>query len=614
MCLHLSTVVLERKIKCSQNQNHMMISKTTPIPPLEEFPAVGILLPIQRRYWDIAVTSDEFMNAQTKREQIGIINEMLCKDKTTGFTHDIAASMFGISRAAFEKHIKKYENGVQKPGKPKILNEGQISDLAKWLEDHIAVEDWPSYSDIDNFCAEKFDLFIMRNTMVKFMRREFKQFKFVKAKPMDSKRLKAPVDSIDSYYAELSVAMKDVDYRFCFNLDETGEDEKTDTHSIDVCVPVEIDPEIVMIPLERCSKRFSILHTISTDGKYFKPFIIVPRKTLEGDIYKFYNPEDVSRIRYQEHGFMTEALFMEFMVKFFLPELQRKREKFEYSGKALLIMDNLVSHTNVINKLGLNAYPNKYNLEIKWLPPHTSDQTQALDLGLFGIQKNKSQNIKNCDGLSKFNNRINKALQGLHQASTQRNIVSAFKSAGITRIPGETSDSPIILQVNTAEARAIRHLKRKEHETAVNIDGVDTTKAFPVIKLTVCEYAKAKAKKTKETRMERIKKYQFTTTDRLVAEAISAYATEEKPFVSSKKINQFLFKYCEEIKQPKFIGKYVHDALDRFQQYSFARRKKNSYELTAIGIKKLKEAEKMQREKEKLEKSKKKEVSAVEDE
>ena len=563
-----------------------MKTKSKLLPPQEEFPSINILSLQQRRYWNIVAASEEFINAKTKREQIGIVHDKLCSDKKTGFTQEIAASLFEMSRSAFKKHVDKYQNGVKKSGKPKILNEGQISELAKWLEEHTSVEDWPTYSDISDFCFEKFNVHIMRNTIVKFMKREFKQYKFVKAKPMDSKRLMAPVDSIDSYYKELEDAIKDVDYRFCFNLDETGQDEKTDTHEIEVCVPVEVDPDLVMIPLERCSKRFSILHTISTDGTYFKPFIIVPRKTLEGDIYTIYDKEDISRIRYQEHGFMTEALFMEFMVNFFLPELQRKRDMFNYRGKALLIMDNLIAHTNVINKLELNSYPNKLNLQVKWIPPHSSDQTQALDLGLFGIQKQIAQNLKNSKELSKFNNRLSKALQSLHQASTKKNIVSAFNSAGITRLPGESADSPIIIQVDRRKARAVRHFKRKDNENEVKIEGIDTNASFPVVKLTVCMYENDKAAKIKAKRKAAVENYHFTATNIYVAEAICSLACEEKPYVSSNKINKYLERYIEEIKQPKFIHKYTYDSLEIFQRLGIVNRKKNSYCLTERGAKK----------------------------
>ena len=71
----------------------------------------------------------------------------------------------------------------------------------------------------------------------------------------------------------------------------------------------------------------------------------------------------------------------------FFNELAERRKRYNYSGLALLLLDNCSSHfSNMFlddfTYFGIYPFPE---------PPGSSDQIQALDLGIFGIQKNKDQ-------------------------------------------------------------------------------------------------------------------------------------------------------------------------------------------------------------------------------
>ena len=123
----------------------------------------------------------------------------------------------------------------------------------------------------------------------------------------------------------------------------------------------------------------------------------------------------------------------------------------------------------------------------------------------------------------------------------------------------------------------------------MKIEGIDPNRTFPVIKLNICSYAKEKATKIREGSKEKIASYRLSQVNEYVFDAICALYTEDKPYVSSKKINQYLFKYREEIKQPHFIRKYTYDSLEVMQQMRLVKRKKNSYTLTVNGSKRARE-------------------------
>ena len=159
-------------------------------------------------------------------------------------------------------------------------------------------------------------------------------------------------------------------------------------------------------------------------------------------------------------------MFREFYETIFLVELTRKRVKYQYQGPALLILDNLLAHKKIIGcpieKDYIFLAP--YNLHVLFLVPHSSNQTQPLDLGIFGIQKGYSQNIRNIKNLSPYSNMLNKAIKSMQQASTTDNIIKAFAAAGIVRTLKYDERSrcvKIALIVNRNRCIAVEHI---EHE------------------------------------------------------------------------------------------------------------------------------------------------------
>lgn len=65
------------------------------------------------------------------------------------------------------------------------------------------------------------------------------------------------------------------------------------------------------------------------------------------------------------------------------------------------------------------------------LLPHSSDQCQPLDLGIFHVQKGRMQRLYVDPKLSPQTSQLIKMLDRLTQASIRSNVVNAFKCAGI---------------------------------------------------------------------------------------------------------------------------------------------------------------------------------------
>jgi hypothetical protein len=65
------------------------------------------------------------------------------------------------------------------------------------------------------------------------------------------------------------------------------------------------------------------------------------------------------------------------------------------------------------------------------IPPHTSNQVQPLDLGLFAVHKLECHRVHSHIDLNAQLVKILKILCGFQKASTPLNIIKAFRRAGL---------------------------------------------------------------------------------------------------------------------------------------------------------------------------------------
>ena len=91
--------------------------------------------------------------------------------------------------------------------------------------------------------------------------------------------------------------------------------------------------------------------------------------------------------------------------------------------------------------------------------PHTSEQCQPLDLGVFSNQKRITQSYRVPSKLSVQSKQIIKILQRIFQSTNPIQCMSAFKQAGILYIEmGYTERSQV--EIRRGICRAVRHYQK----------------------------------------------------------------------------------------------------------------------------------------------------------
>jgi hypothetical protein len=206
-----------------------------------------------------------------------------------------------------------------------------------------------------------------------------------------------------------------------------------------------------------------MLLCIRSDGKYLKPLIIIERKSIEVELYELGFTPDVCYIRYQENGFITTALFEEWSKDVLLHDIEEQRDKLGYDGYAQLILDSCTSHIS-------DAFVEDclfHGLNLNYLPAHTSDQTQPLDLGIFAILKAESSRIRLAPAVNPQTSQLAKMLSGMIKACTPYNILRAFRSAGIC-CRWSSKHNSLVSFVDKDEAGKVRHWKLNKDRFAIN--------------------------------------------------------------------------------------------------------------------------------------------------
>ena len=132
---------------------------------------------------------------------------------------------------------------------------------------------------------------------------------------------------------------------------------------------------------------------------------------------------------------------------------------FNYHGEALLILDGFGPHDcdeflDLCSENGVIVFP---------LPPHSSDQCQPLDLGIFHVQKSRMQRMTVDTSLCAQTIQIIKMLDSFEQATTVSNVVSVFRAVGILSKYDDESQM-LMPYVDKSFAKKVRHWNHEEEK------------------------------------------------------------------------------------------------------------------------------------------------------
>ena len=409
-----------------------------------------------RRFFIGCIERREFQEARSEREQVHLCARWSEACESRPSMRQLA-EFFQISKSTVAYHLGRpfdvFEGcSASRVGRPGLLSGEQMTELEHFVRHRFDLRLPVSYEDVRDFLQSRWGLVMNIGSLRQIVAR-YEALKTVDGKPLEDSRLFSSQEQIDAYFHELEevVQIGNIPAAFVCNVDESGFDQFVDARRSTGIVPTTYALNSVPVPVTRAEKRATMIGAICADGTALRPMIILQRETVEMELLlRGYTTEKVYLAR-SDTGFVNSKLFLEWGRTTFFPEFQRRRREFSYDGPGLLIMDGFGCHqTDEFLELALEA-----NIICKFIPPHTSDQLQPLDLGVFGNQKRWQGNITVEADLNRQTKQVIKIYDSYRMATTPKNVIGAFRKAGLV-VWFDTTTMMLMLRVDRQFATAIR--------------------------------------------------------------------------------------------------------------------------------------------------------------
>ena len=421
--------------------------------------------PEKRRFFTACVESDEFQRCAWEREQVHLV-ALRCRESSPwSVTLQELADLFGVTKSTIAWHLSKPFDRIEgsqagRPGRPRKVSEEVFEAMISFVVGRFESRCPCTYEDVREYLEDEFEVTINLNTLRSWIHRS-DVLKTVTGVPMEDERIFSSEEEIDTFFARIEEILRivDVPSAFLMNIDEAGFDQYVDARKSTRLVPSSYEHAEVPAPVTRAEKRATLLAGICADGHCLKPLLILQRDTMEAELLQLGYTVDKVHYARSETGFMNTRLFLDWAEHTFLPEVRARRLLFQYSGPAILMLDGFgVHHSETFEKLCEDE-----NIVVVYYPPHTSDQLQACDLGLFSNQKRWMSNVSLDQDLNRQTKQAIRIMDSLRMASTPKNIIGAFRRAGIVNRYDDNRQM-LVAYVDRRYASAVRHYQVGEEE------------------------------------------------------------------------------------------------------------------------------------------------------
>jgi hypothetical protein len=108
-----------------------------------------------------------------------------------------------------------------------------------------------------------------------------------------------------------------------------------------------------------------------------------------------------------------------------------------------------------------------YVIETFFLPAHSSDQTQPLDLGIFNLEKAEGARTKPVKALNRETRQIVKAVNGYQKACCPNNVPSALRRPAVITY-WSPHHNALLARIERLSAVNIRHWLPDKRRISVN--------------------------------------------------------------------------------------------------------------------------------------------------
>ena len=289
-----------------------------------------------------------------------------------------------ISKSTVQYHLsRKCEENFYRIGRPTLLDEKQHKGLLEFVKNSYNAKMPCTYEQVRDFLYENFDISVNIVSLRSYIAR-CNDMRTCIGHPLEDTRLFSDTKQIDEYFDQIKELMNFcIPASFILNIDEVGFQDYSDKRDIMCIVPIENVGNEIAIPVNRETKRSIMLAGIYADGSRAKSMIVLTRSTIETELYEFGYTQDKILFDYSKSGFMNTQLFVKWAKNAFSPILHNEDVTLITTVQCYSSLMAL-AFIYVMNLLNCALSTTFF---CRCSHPHTSDQLQFLDLGIFAIHK-----------------------------------------------------------------------------------------------------------------------------------------------------------------------------------------------------------------------------------
>lgn len=346
------------------------------------------------------------------------------------------------ARGLVKKAWKRAAGHVQSPrGRPKVFQGEWKEPLwthVKALEDE---KNPPEPIELLRWVNENFNVSLSPSWLYSYLGSDQSKWSLyqVKAKALERNRAAVTVEELEKWGSDIVLPkLKRIHPSLLANMDESADQPRTQSES-KVVVSTTNTP--TTYTTERGAKHVTVCPTIFLPGMKLKPFVIISAKSIHPELKHYGFPQGADKnsgpcesphayVVGSSSGYINGALFLIYVQNVLIPGVNHLRHELNLEGKrAGILLDGALAH-ECPEALELLE---KAEIEVIWLPPHSSHLTQPLDLVIFAAWKSLRKHVSIPRVYTqKESRRMIQNLEGLYAACSPEKIKGGFAAAGFT--------------------------------------------------------------------------------------------------------------------------------------------------------------------------------------
>ena len=344
-----------------------------------------------------------------------------------------AALEWGVPRSTLQHRLQGTQPWESAFAQRQRLSPSQESHLVEWVRIQAALGLPPTHQQVRDFADRILRLRgdpqgIGKNWFQAFLKRN-PSIKVYRARPIDSQRINgASTDIIRDWFHRLALPeIRAIHPANRYNMDETGILEGRGVNGL---VLGSSGSQALRKKQPGSRAWTSIVECISATGSLLPPLVIFKGKTVQQQWFPLdLDPYIRWKFTATDNGWTSDLTAIYWLQEVFIPSTQPA----DPSTPRLLILDGHGSHETT--EFMYLCYSN--NIQLVFLPPHTSHVLQPLDQSVFGPLKGAYK--KELGFLETWNNSMvvgKRAFLSCYRkariaACTAQNIKSGWKSTGL---------------------------------------------------------------------------------------------------------------------------------------------------------------------------------------